>query len=239
MSFYSVFSKNYDKVFPLNNKQIEFMQQQLPDAKIVLDVGCATGNLAIALAQKGLTVDAFDLDENMIDVAQQKSMGADNIKFTVADMLQIEKTYAEKRFDAVVCFGNTLAHIMDNDQIRDFIHSVYNVLQQHGKFLLQILHYDTICKNKPKSLPLIENDAVKFERFYEYSSLNSVDFITKLTDKQNMQTSTNCVSLNPIKKEHVEKMLVDAGFCDIEFYGSFAFDKLDNNSFHLVVSATK
>jgi len=72
MEFYSEFSKNYDKIFPLNSKKLKLIDNTFKDLKEkrenikLLDVGCGTGSYALALAEKGYEVQAVDLDAEMI-----------------------------------------------------------------------------------------------------------------------------------------------------------------------------
>ena len=70
----------------------------------VLDAGCGTGALAIALARRGLTVTAFDLSRVAIDAARQKAAAEGvRVDFQVQDATRLSLPGAP--FDSVIDCG--------------------------------------------------------------------------------------------------------------------------------------
>lgn len=76
----------------------------------VLDAGCGTGTLALALAVRGHRVAGMDLSEAMIAVARGKdSVGL--VTWRVADITTREPDPGEQPFDLVTCVADTLNHL--------------------------------------------------------------------------------------------------------------------------------
>ncbi|MDA3880008.1 MAG: class I SAM-dependent methyltransferase [Prolixibacteraceae bacterium] len=236
MNFYQSIHQYYDHIFPLNKQQVVFTKEELQAPGEILDIGCGTGNLAIALANEGFDVDAIDLDESMIETADKKSNG-NNPRFSAIDMLEIASVFNADNFDAITCFGNTLVHLTDNARVQHFFNSVYTLLKPGGKFLFQVLNYETILRNKPDNLPLIDNDIVRFDRKYEYSESGFINFKTSLTVKTSEATLNNEVQLNPLTKMQLEEMLQISHFKNIEFFGNFNHGVLSDDSLPLVCIA--
>lgn len=68
----------------------------------ILDAGCGTGSLAIALAENGHTVAGIDFSPAMIDKAHAKSAGTRlPVSFTVQDA--VAPDFISNRFDLVTC----------------------------------------------------------------------------------------------------------------------------------------
>ncbi len=68
MKFYQSIADYYEQIFPLNKAQITFAEESLHGSKQsrLLDIGCGTGSLSIALSEFSEIVTAIDLDESMI-----------------------------------------------------------------------------------------------------------------------------------------------------------------------------
>jgi len=103
----------------------------------VLDLGCAGGFMAEALAQRGANVTGIDPAEGTIEVARQharKSGLGIGYDVGVGEALP----YADASFDAVVCV-DVLEHVADLNQV---LAQVARVLRPGGLFL-----FDTINRN--------------------------------------------------------------------------------------------
>lgn len=240
--FYTSIAPYYQHIFPFNQAQIEFLRHVLPyNGARVLDVGCATGELAFALTHFGFPTWAFDYDKQMVHFAQKgKSEEAMFPVFEQLDMRLIGEHFPEAYFDTVICFGNTLVHLLTEDDLQVFFDSAFKILAPEGKLTAQVLNYDYILGQHLKTLPLIDNEEIRFERNYEFKSDSRlIDFNTRLTIKSTGQEIKNSTPLWPIRKAQLEDCLRKAGFLNIEFWGSFKQEPLTETSLPLIFSATK
>lgn len=237
MDFYSTIHQHYEAIFPLNPQQVAWIKRlELSSGASVLDIGCATGQLAFALAENGFQVEAFDLDEAMIASARRKARG-DNPRFKAGDMLELETLYPDREFDLALCFGNTLVHLQGNIALLNFFKSVANRLKPGGRFLGQILNYDYILQEQIQKLPLIDNEVLTFVREYEYPGKDSILFKTKLIIKPEGKEIENCIPLYPVRRHLLEQMLALAGFINFQFYSSFNGEPYQEKSMPLVFEA--
>lgn len=223
MSFYDSIVSVYDSIFPLNQQQVTFTEQCLKgDAtKHLLDVGCGTGSLCLALAQKPYQLTGIDLDAAMIAKAQEKNQHK-NVRFQVLDMLKIGTHFQAHRFDVILCYGNTLVHLPDKKSVLDFFIQVRQLLKPGGTFLIQLINYDRILEQQLSGLPTIETDHLAFERKYTfYPDRQKILFRTLLSWKNSDRMLENSQWLLPLRKVDVEELLEKAQFKKPQFYGSF------------------
>lgn len=194
---YRNMAKYYDFIFPSEGKY-RFLTRLLaahkkdydaPETRKLLDIGCSNGRLACMLAEDGYDVTAFDLSSAMIDEAvrisenreskpsraqngETKQSRAQNgkgrLKLLELDMLDVAEAFEPENFDLAYCVGNTLVHLEDDATIQRALRGFAQVLKPRGTLVIQILPYARILKKRPPQLPLIENEVLRFERFYEY-----------------------------------------------------------------------
>jgi SAM-dependent methyltransferase len=241
MEFYQSIAKLYDYIFPLNPEQINFVRSCIPDtgnAK-VLDVGCGSGSLCLAMAPVFKKVVGIDPDQSMLYLARKKAgTQFSNLQFLPYGMLGLENKFQKESFDAILCFGNTLVHLGSEAEILAFLTQARALLRQKGKLFLQIIHYDRIIDQDIKGLPTIENEQIKFVRNYHFHAEdNSLDFETILTDKKSSKDIRNVIPLHPIRKDALKYLLIKAGFSHIAFYGNFKKDHLLDSSVPLIIEA--
>jgi 2-polyprenyl-3-methyl-5-hydroxy-6-metoxy-1,4-benzoquinol methylase len=242
MAFYQSIAPWYDQIFPASAMQVKFTEQQLSalSNKKLLDVGCGTGNLSLLLANAGAIVTGIDLDSEMVNRAISKAQDRPLVSFEVVDMLKISKEFAPLSLDAVVCYGNTLVHLLRSGDILSFFNQSATLLKCGGHLLIQIINYDYVLDEGLDSLPTIENDHIKFIRQYEFREQDElINFKTHLTVKSTGQTLTNSVPLHPMRRDFLKMLLQEAGFERIQFFGGFDGAPLSETSMPLIVTAQK
>lgn len=239
--FYSPIAEHYSEIFPYNPAQLEFIEKELGvlDGKTILEVGCATGELAFQLASKGASITAIDLSNSLLSKAKE-SRPHENITYRWANMLHTARLFGRSKFDSVVCFGNTLVHLMNPMQMRDFFSGVLTVLKPGGVFLLQILNYDEIFREKPSLLPLIETGNLIFERKYSYEEgTREILFDTRLTLKSSGTIIENQTELLGIGSSDLTLLMDVAGLKEIQLYGGFDGRPFGGNHLPLVIRSQK
>jgi len=240
--FYTSIANYYQHIFPLNPAQVRFLSTILPyNGARVLDVGCAIGDLSFALAKFGFPTWGIDSDPHMIELANNaKSEESIFPIFEQLDMRHFDQHYPAAFFDTIICFGNTLVHLLNDQDIIQFLAATYKSLSPDGTLTIQILNYNHIIDQQIKSLPLIDNDEITFERQYEYSEMPElINFKTRLTIKPTGQVIENTVMLNPIRQEKLDSLLQEAGFDNLQYFGNFEGGDLQQNSLPLIVTCSK
>ena len=228
--FYNQIAEKYDFIFPLSPAHKTFFASEL-HGKMLLDVGAATGNLTAYLSSQGYEVTAIDLSDRLIAKAAEKGVTVQQ-----RNMLAIDELPA---FDNIVCIGNTLPHLDSKTSVQLFLQKAYGQLTQGGKLVLQLVNFQKYFAQQQGdylgNLPLIENDKVKFERYYYLNAEGKIRFKTILDD-----TIKNEELLQPIFADQLTQWLTQIGFKAINLYGNFKKDPFDKEkSMALIITAEK
>ncbi len=236
--FYTPWAEHYDQVFPVGPKA-GFVADRIPAPARLLDIGCATGGLAFALAQCGYRVHGVDLDPALVARAAAR-LAADpaaDVSFTRGDMLALP--VPERPFDAVVCFGNTLPHLLARQQRVAALRAMAAQVGAEGRLLLQIVNYDRILARDVRQLPLIDNDAVRFERRYADLCAEGLRFEAVLTVKATEERIEVSQPLFPLTTAALGAELREAGWSPCRWWGGFGGQAHGPDSFGCVVEASR
>ena len=99
----------------------------------VVDLGCGTGNLTIAMAEKGYDMTGVDSSSEMLSSAySKKSPGIlwINQDFTELDLFGT--------YDAAVSLLDCINHILDDDSVRKYFRHMRNFVEPDGLFIFDI-----------------------------------------------------------------------------------------------------
>ena len=239
--FYTSIARYYSEIFPFQPAQLKFIEQISGEIKgcKILDIGCATGELAFKLAENGAIVTGIDLNEDLLRMAESRDK-IPGLLFLNRDMTNLPQYFDSGCFDHVLCFGNTLVHLQNLPSMEKFFSGISTVLKPGGKLLLQILNYDYIVENRIETLPVIETDNIRFVRNYGFQECSPIiQFITELILKSEDTTIRNETPLYALKSSELRNLLESKGFTTITFYSSFAMQPLGGNHLPLVVSCSK
>lgn len=237
MKFYKSIAPWYDYIFPTSPMQLKFINSKIGDLdnKKIVDVGCGTGNLSILLGEANAITTGLELDSKMVEKAKEKSSTLKNISIVEDNMLNISSLFEPNSIDGVICFGNTLVHLLNDDDILSFLSQCKTILKNNGKLLIQIINYDFILDNKLNGLPTIENDKITFVRDYESREDGLVNFNTKLTVKESGETIENSVALYPARKKELTELIEKSGMEATAFYSAFDGKEYSKTSLPLII----
>jgi glycine/sarcosine N-methyltransferase len=240
MTFYTSIAKYYDYIFPLNPVMVSFIKDSFGETadKTLLDMGCGTGNLCMALAPHFGAVKGADPDGSMLAMAREKAgKNFRNLQYIQAGMLETGSISCQA-CHGILCMGNTLVHLSSAGEVLSFLEQAYRLLEAGGRLLIQIIHYDNIIGKKHGGLSTIENEKIRFIRnYYYHAHTNTLDFETILTIKRNGHVIRNVVPLLPLRREELLRLLSGAGYSNISMFGDFKRNPLTDDSIQLVVEA--
>lgn len=235
MSFYTNIIHYYDRLFPLDEKKLDFVLETESSQKI-LDIGCATGTLCHALYHKGHQVVGIDIDKAIIEKAVGKN--PEGPQFEAMDMLHLDGHFELGFFDQVLCFDNTLAHLPNEMAVRKFFSSVINILDDQGVFKLEVVNYDQALEKGMLNLPPIEVDGLVLKRHQclEQQCMECYAELNVATDEENMKS---CIPLFPIRYHQIENLLLEVGFKTVTLFTDFSKNKTTDNHIYNIIEARK
>lgn len=225
---YKELSQYYDYIFPAGQEQLNFFKQVFGDLGVsrVLDLGCGSGNYSLEFAKWGLAVVGLDYEQEMIRLAREKArkLGL-SVDFITGDMRNLEDI--EGKFDAVICIGNSLPHLLTDKDLTTSLTQMKEKLYHGGTLIIQTVNYDRILKGHITELPDIVNKqaGIIFTRHYDFRANGLIDFKTTLikNEPKGSQHSLGSaqVPLRPLTRLELEKLIQAAGFEDTQVFGSF------------------
>ncbi len=205
----------------------------------ILDCGCGIGKHVFFLRGNGFDAHGSDLNPKHIDRARELADGAsDSVSFFLEDMTELP-LQADSSRDAVMSLGNTLS-AMGYDNVTKAFSAFFRVLKPQGVFVGQILNFGSLSQGDRTEVrsALVDGKEVVYVKTFHCES----DFYLVITnvlsretldiiDNENPDKNWDCLvestKMYGLKKEFIEKNLFDAGFDDIEFFGSLKGDAFD------------
>jgi SAM-dependent methyltransferase len=112
------------------------VEQFLPSAGTVLDLGCGNGRVALALAERGYDVEGVDISPSMIEEARAAAAAAGvEARFRVGDAVKLP--HDENELDAVVFACNGIGHLTRDGKSACLV-EVQRVLRPGGVALFSL-----------------------------------------------------------------------------------------------------
>jgi SAM-dependent methyltransferase len=199
----------------------------------VLDAACGSGRHAVAFAQMGLRAAGADLSPAMIALARQHAEDVDaDVRFEVGGFRDLGEHFAEP-FDALVCLGNSLVHVLTDDEMAATLRAFRDRLRPGGLLVLHTLNYDKRWREKPRFFApnggTVGGREALVWRFADYGE-QLITFHTALFAQQNggWQVEVNSTLHRPWQRGELFSQLTFAGFTHVQFHGDLTgapFDK--------------
>jgi len=211
-----------------------FLQSVLAEAgaKQVLDAACGSGGHALWLARQGYFVAGADVSPVMIALAQQKAAAAGlNVPFAVSDLANLQPANLEPStaYDAVLCLGNSLPHLLTQAELVAALREMAGVLRPGGVLVLQNLNYDLRWQKQPRWFMaqggVLDGQEVLVWRFADYDlPAGRIAFHIALfrKDAPNWKVEVHTTPQRPLFQADLVAALAEAGYVDVRAYGRMA-----------------
>jgi glycine/sarcosine N-methyltransferase len=235
---YDAFSTDYDRFVNWNNRlavELPWIEQQLQILQTpnqaparVLDAACGTGMHAIALAQRGYAAAGADLSPAMVERARQNAARAGvSVRFEAAGFGGLAQTFGKGGFDAVLCLGNSLPHVLSPGELAGAVEDFAACLRPGGLLIVQNRNFDVVMASRERWMePQAYQEGGQewiFLRFYDYDPDGLITFNILTLHRQGMGVWTQqptATRLRPLMQAELEAALRSAGFTGVATYGN-------------------
>ncbi len=133
-----------------------FLKKYLPKKGLVLDAGGGPGRYTIELAKKGYNIVLLDLVKEMLEIAK-KQIKRERIQHNVKRMIEGSvtdlSTFIDETFDAVLCLGGPLSHLLDSEQRETAARELVRVAKKNAPLFVSVIGRFGLLKTVLKEFP--------------------------------------------------------------------------------------
>ena len=214
----------------------------------VLELGCGSGRVGIALAESGHEVHGLDASNTLLAIARRNTCDRDlPITFSHKDMRRFT---SEVDFSLVFCALDTLLHLSDPKDLADVLNSSFRALRSGGLLALDIVNptpdllamRDGVVRNQDAFRGPDNTEITHFVSWDvdpERQTIDTYHFYDWICGKNKVHRRTVSFRLRYLNHHQVEEALRVAGFRQLELYGSTQLDNFDLDSERIIFVGTR
>lgn len=220
----------------LTRIQVDFIIETLSLKPIhnILDLGCGIGRHLIEFGKRGYSGIGIDINQDFIDIANEKKENLKNVKFIKMDLRELS-FYDE--FDVAISLWTSFGYFTDEENL-NVLKKINKALKAHGKLLIDIENIYYLINNLPKErweevdkeIFILERNNLNINK----SRLKTERVILKGENIYRYIRDYRIYTLNEI-----EIYLKNSGFKLLNFYGGYDKENLNLFSKRLIVIAEK
>jgi len=121
---------------------MHFLEKYLPRHGLVLDAGGGPGRYTIELAERGYEVVLLDFVPEMLKLAKRKIKRASvlkKVKQLVQGSVEDLSMFADEAFDAVLCLGAPLCHLLNAEQREKAAKELVRVAKKEAPIFVSVI----------------------------------------------------------------------------------------------------
>ena len=133
-----------------------FMRKYLPRKGLVLDAGGGPGRYTIELGKMGYDVVLVDLSPEMLEIAKEQ-IKRSGVRKRVSRIIQGSiddlSVFENEVFDATICLGGPLSHIVDEARREKAINELIRVVKKGSPVFVSVIGRSAVLVNELIRLP--------------------------------------------------------------------------------------
>ena len=232
------FAEHYDRMVHEEPDRVEFFRALFHEHTVrsVLDCACGTGNDLRMVHNLGLQVYGSDISEAML--AQARKMLSDHqieIPLRRIDFRELPQHY-DQQFDAVLCLTTSLPQLLEEQDIVGALQSMHEVLKPEGILVLTQGLTEGQLKSRERFAPAINDPdftRIMVVDYYDEEYEVTVLDVTHTQEKSDFKVFS--VRYRILLQDDYERLLREAGFHKIKYYGDWNFKPYDKEESELLI----
>ena len=237
---YNKFAGVYDRLMDdcPYDKWIDFILSKAGNVREAADGACGTGNISMRLAERGIKVTAFDISDEMLDLAQEKTRknGLD-IRYLQQDLTEFELMH-KTELVTVCCDG--INYLVGDGELRACFECANRALNEDGVFIFDV---SSEYKLKRMDGQMYGDDSEELAYIWNNSIVNdvlelSLSFFCR-TNNGMYQRFDEVQYQKIYKRDYIIRTLEETGFIDIETFDDYTEEPAGESSLRLTFCARK
>ena len=248
--FYDRFADKYDVMISDKryDEDLSFFKDlfEKNNVKSILDCSCGTGKLVMKLSQQGFEATGSDISIEMINKARRNAqLSGMNMDFVQADFKRLPEVF-EKKFDSVICWGNSLNHELTEKGILSALRSIYDVLKNKGIAIIQIRNLPKLARERRRIFPIHYHKEPNGDRKIFFYVLDfcrtrvkfNVISILEFDEKPTFEVDS--IDYRIVSAQRLKELMISAGYRQLKTYGDSKYARFsDEHSEEIIVLGTK
>ncbi len=202
----------------------------------VLDLACAYGRHALALANLGYEVTGFDLSFDLLAEAELRAQGAGaTVRLMEGDMRKLPFVH---EFDVVVNLFTSFGFFDDERDSRRVMEGIHAALDEGGRLLLDVINRDAILRDfQPRMWREADDGYVLSESTYDPARSRLIGRQLHVSTKGRVDESSFTLRLYAM---HELRALIEAAGFEVQaVYGGFDLSPFELDSPRIVMVARR
>ena len=142
-------------------------------------------------------------------------------------------------FDAIVCLGNSLPHLLTDAQLQETLRGFRSLLAPTGIVIVQMLNYERLIDRGERIVGVTRRGSTEYVRFYDFlSETVRFNILELIWQDDRCEHKLHQTTLRPYRASSLHDAFTAAGFEPPELYGGMDWGKFDSaNSQSLLLVA--
>jgi len=165
---YAWMAGGVESAFERGAAELDAVGEYSSNGGVAVDLGAGFGMHSIPLARRGFDVVAIDSSAVMLDELSRQA-GTLPVRAIRDDLLSFPQ-YLSLRPELVLCMGDTLTHLPDEQYVERLVVTVCESLAEGGRFVITLRDYSTPLAGDRRFIPVRSDEHRIFVCFLEYGA---------------------------------------------------------------------